>query len=239
MLVDYHKPRDEAKRLTKKQMKEACKDPMLQTKIKLRSKWKAPIKYRVLQVFQLNEVDRREVAKIMVQSVTPDEAKQATFLKPFWSYRDISLVKDFECGILCFKGLAVCLFYKRQCYEVEPVATDPVPIGALENEDDIWARLDLFSKSPRELHATVRPELLELSMQATELKHRLNMRDIEVNSLQKQVRNQNIVIVDLEAKLKEVKAKLSQTDKERVKDLARRLKPSTKSNKRKEQAYAS
>lgn len=187
MLAD-HKPRTTEVELSAKEVREACKKPMIQTKIKLHSKWAAPIKYKVLQVFQLKKEDRKEVFKILAVAITPAKAKLAVHAKAFWSYRDISLTKDFDCGVLMFKGLAVCLFYKRQCTEVEPIATDPVPIGALENEDDIYARLDLFSKSPRELHQSVREEFLELNMQITELGYDIKARDLEITQLEKLAR---------------------------------------------------
>lgn len=210
MLSDHGKTRPDSDRLSKAELKEACSGTFVQTKIKLRSRWSAPLKYKVLMTFQLSEEDRKVVAKGLVKAITPKEAK--ALREPIslgwssWSYRDISLMKDFECGVLQFKGLAVCLFYKRQCAEIEPVATDPVPIGALESEDDIWARLDLFSKSPRELHASVREDLIESNIQIEELKHGIAVRDA--------------MIIDLERRL-QLKGK------EQVKDLAHRLTPST------------
>jgi len=189
-LVDHKPTTAEVPQLTKKQLKEACKDTFIQTKVKLRSRWAAPIKYKVLQTFQLSDKDRKHVAKTMIKAVTPTIAREIAHKEALWSYRDISLVKDFECGVLQFKGLAVCLFYKRQCNEIEPVATDPVPIGALEDEVDLYARLDLFSKSPRELHSSVREELLSLSMEVEELKHELAVTRAALEQKEKSIRLQ-------------------------------------------------
>jgi hypothetical protein len=188
MPLTDHKPRTgDPEPLTRKEVKEACKNPMVQTKIKLRSKWRAPITYKVLQVFQLSKQDRKEVSKTLVQAITPDKARRAILGKVGWMYRGISLVKDHDVGLLVFKGLAVCLFYKRQFSEIEPIATDPIPLGSLEDDDDIWARLDLFSKSPRELHATVGPELVELNNENTELKYQVKVRDTIIESLEQKV----------------------------------------------------
>lgn len=204
MLSD-HKPKlTEERPLTKQELKDACKNPMVQTKAKLKRQWdkqekryktwNTPLKYKVLQVFQLNDADRKEVAKVMVKAITPQKAKELIFAKSMWSYRDITLTKDFDCGILQFKGLAVCLYFKRQCNEIEPVATDPTPIGALENDDELYARLDLFSKSPRELHASVREEMLLQEMELTELKY-------QVHSLEQQ-------LIERESKIKLLKTEL-------------------------------
>jgi hypothetical protein len=153
------------------------------------------MKYKVLMTFQLNNKDRKEVAKILTLAVTPQKAKHVIVGRVGWSYRDVTTVKDFEVGILQFKGLWVCLFCKRQCNEVEPVAVDPVPIGALENEDDIWARLDLFSKSPRQLVGVVREELLEQSIQIEELKQQVAIRDALLKPLMdKQAQETELVV---------------------------------------------
>ena len=170
-LADHKAKSDSKQRLSKKEMRDACKNPLTQTKIKIKSRWLAPLKYKVLQTFQLNERDRKEVVKMLTTATTPEKAMKAIYLKPFWSYRSISLIKDFECGVLQFKNLGVCLFYKRQCSEIEPMPSEPVPIGALESDDDIWARLDLFSKSPRQLVSDARIELAELDMKVAELQH--------------------------------------------------------------------
>lgn len=216
MLAEHGKVKQE--KLTRKQLKEACKDTFKQTKIKLRTKWGTAIKYKVLMTFQLNDKDRREVAKVLALAVTPMKAKEQIILARRriqertgdlhaalncpWSYRDISMVKDFECGVLQFKGLAVCLFYKRQCSEIEPEPKDPIPIGALENDDDIWARLDLFSKSPRQLIGDIREELIENAVENVELKHTIAVRDALLHAEEYKVKALQAKVNVLEAQLK-------------------------------------
>ena len=207
MALADHKPKFGDVEMTRTQIKDAIRNPMVQTKIKLRSKWQSPIKYKVLQTFQLKPVDRKEVYKILALAITPAKAKQHTYSRAFWGYRDISLVKDFECGVLTFKGLAVCLFYKRQVNEVEPVATDPIPLGALENDDDLYARLDLFSKSPRELHQSVREDLLTLTEENAELKYQVSTRTTLLAEMQSKLTAAETALKETQTKLKEIQSK--------------------------------
>ena len=172
MLKDMRGPKLEP--LTTRQLRAACKGAFPETRRKLRHGiGTAPLFYYVLQVHQLKADDQKIITKALATCTNPVECKKLIGKQPNWMYRDISLIKDFECGILLYKGLAVALYYKRQVNKIEPEPMDPVPSGALENLDDVWARLDLFSKSPRQLVDTLKEELLEKERTILELTQQL------------------------------------------------------------------
>jgi hypothetical protein len=173
MLTD-HKSNKELPELNRKQLKQACRGTFPETKRKLKQGLGlAPLFYYVLTVHQLNDKDQKIVDKALVLCTNPVEAKKYLLKQPGFSYRDISLVKDFECGVLVYKGLAVALFYKRQVTKIEPEPMDPVPTGALESLEDVWARLDLFTKSPKQLVGSLKEELLEKERTILELQQQL------------------------------------------------------------------
>jgi hypothetical protein len=151
--------------LTAAQLKAAAKKPMQQTKLKLRKGFHAaPISYKVLMNRQLTDADQKIVNKVLVQCTSPEKCKEVMAKEPNWTYREISFVQAHPCGLFLYKGLSVILFYHRQVSIVEPMPKDPVPSGVLESEEDIWARLDLFSLSPRErLEALREKDLIIIS----------------------------------------------------------------------------
>lgn len=144
---------------TQKQLKAITKKPLRQTKLKLRKGFSnAPITYTVLMTTQLTEPDRKIVTKALVHCTTPNKCRELMAKEPGWMYRDISFVQDHKCGLLLYKGLSVALFYHRQVINIEPMPNDPVPSGVLENDEDVWVRLDLFSLSPRQQHQELREQ---------------------------------------------------------------------------------
>lgn len=176
-------------KLTTRQLRAACKNSFPATRRKLKHGiGTAPLYYYVLQVHQLKESDQKIVNKGLATCTTPVECRKlAASGVANWMYRDISLVKDFECGILLYKGLAVALYYKRQVNKIEPEPMDPVPTGALLNLDDVWARLDLFSKSPRQLVDTLKEELLEKERTILELTQQLKAANTLQESADKKI----------------------------------------------------
>lgn len=193
MLTD-HKSNKELPELTRKQLKAACKGSFPETRRKLKQGLGfAPLFYYVLTVHQLNDKDQKIVDKALAVCINPVEAKQLTRLSQAggaasgFSYRDISLVKDFECGVLMYKGLAVALYYKRQVTKIEPEPMDPVPTGALESLEDVWARLDLFSKSPKQLVGSLKEELLEKERTILELQQQLKATETLLTTADKQL----------------------------------------------------
>lgn len=206
----YKKP------LTKKQLREACKAPLLQTKLKMRKGFQAaPLFYYVLMTHQLNEVDKKIVTKGLLHAITPLEAKELVLTQPGWMFRDISLIKDFECGVLMYKGLAVALYYKRQVSKIEPEPYEPVPSGALENPKDVWARLDLFSKSPRQLVADAQEELLLKDQEIIELKQQLEaMKVLNASFEVKQKKHLMSQLRDTQSQLSEANTKIAALEKQ-------------------------
>lgn len=196
MLTD-HKSNKELPELTRKQLKAACKGSFPETRRKLKQGLGfAPLFYYVLTVHQLNDKDQKIVDKALAVCINPVEAKKlckaqviagSVLLATKWSYRDISLVKDFECGVLMYKGLAVALYYKRQVTKIEPEPMDPVPTGALESLEDVWARLDLFSKSPKQLVGSLKEELLEKERTILELQQQLKATETLLTTADKQL----------------------------------------------------
>lgn len=187
MLRDVRAPKGQEP-LTKKEMKEACGNLYAETKRKLRQGFgKAPLFYYVLRVQQLCAKDQKIVDKGLTVCSTPDECRALISKQVGWSYRDISLVKDFECGVLLYKGLAVAVYYKRQVTKIEPGPLDPIPSGALENLEDVWARLDLNSKSPRQLVGSVKTEILEKDQQILDLQQQLKATEILLEAANKKL----------------------------------------------------
>ena len=160
--------------LTKKALREACKGTYRETRRKLKQGLGvAPMFYYVLTVIYLNAKDQKVVEKGLAVCTTPTDCKLLAQKQVGWLYRDISLVKDFDCGVLQYKGLAVAVYFKRQVTKIEPEPMDPIPVGHLETLDDAWARLDLFSKSPRQLVDALNEELIDARNTITDLTQQL------------------------------------------------------------------
>lgn len=161
--------------LSKKEMKRALANPFKETKRKLKQGFGiAPIYYYVPKNTQFNPKDQAIIAKGLALAFNPQDCHKLVAKVPGWSYREISLVHDFECGALLYKGLAVAVYFKRQVDKIEPEPMDPVPAGALENLNDVWARLDLITKSPRQLVGSVANELMLERTKSQDLQHQLN-----------------------------------------------------------------
>lgn len=160
--------------LSKKEMKKALAKPFRETKRKLKQGFGvAPIFYYVPRLYQFGQKDKDAIAKGLSLAFNPQDCQVLVAKVPGWSYRDISLVGDFEVGALLYKGLVVAVFFKRQVDKIEPDPTDPIPAGALENLNDVWARLDLYIKSPRQLVGSVAEELMLEKMKSQDLQHQL------------------------------------------------------------------
>lgn len=144
-----------------------------QTKLKVRKGFiAAPMHYNILMVHQFNDQDQKTISKGLIKALTPEKAKvllptSKDSLLPRdkrskWSliaHSSVGLSGTFDLYILRFKGLDVAVFFKRQTSVITPEPEDPAPEGYVQDEDDLWARLDLFSKSARQLVGSVRSEL--------------------------------------------------------------------------------
>lgn len=160
--------------LSKKELKKAIGKPLEGTKRTLKQGFGiAPIFYYVPKHQQFSQQDKAIIAKGLSLAFNPQDCQKLVAKVPGWSYREISLVHDFECGALLYKNLAVAVYFKRQVDKIEPDPMDPVPVGALENLDDVWARLDLFTKSPRQLVESVSKELMQERIKSQDLQHQL------------------------------------------------------------------
>lgn len=136
-----------------------------QTKLKIKKGFvNAPITYEVLMVHQLKPEDKKIIEKGLALATTPDKAatlvqKPEPGKKCFWTLKMVSLIGTNDIRVLAYKNLEVAVFVKRQTSKVTPEPEDPSPEGVLENAEDVWARVDLFIKSPRQLLKSVQEEL--------------------------------------------------------------------------------
>jgi hypothetical protein len=152
-----------------------------QTRLKLRKGFMAaPLRYKVLMVSQFNDVDSKIIQKGLIQAINPTEANKLlpgpsdrllpSAKRSKWMLRAVSQVGDFDINVLLYRGSPVALYFKRPISIVEPEEGDPAPEGYVEDENDLWVRLDLFSKSPRQLVGSVRGELADKNAEIERLK---------------------------------------------------------------------
>jgi len=136
-----------------------------QTRLKMRRGYvKAPLSYTVLMITQFTEKDEKEIMKGLVKATTPEKAKVLLPVpgrKSNWSMKPLMLVGDHNIHLLSFKGAEVSLFFQRKTSVITPEPEDPAPEGVIEHADDVWIRLDLFNKSPRQLVGAVLEDLEE------------------------------------------------------------------------------
>lgn len=144
-----------------------------QTRLKLRKGFQnAPLTYTVLMVGQFTPEDEKVIAKGLIMATTPTKAKAllpTPEKKTKWSLKPLMLAGNYDIHLLLYKGLEVALYFKRQTSVITPDPEDPMPEGHLENSDDVWIRLELFHKSPRQLVGAVRDEIVELNREITRL----------------------------------------------------------------------
>jgi hypothetical protein len=152
-----------------------------QTRLKLRKGYQnAPLTYTVLMVGQFTVQDEKEIAKGLVIGTTPEKAKKllpTPIKKTKWSLKPLMLVGNYDAHLLQYKGLEVALYFRRQVSIVTPEACDPAPEGVLQNPDDVWARIDLFQKSPRQLVGTVTAELESKDREIIRLNYEIEAKD--------------------------------------------------------------
>ena len=181
-----------------------------QTKLKLKKGFhNAPITYKVLMNHQFNEEDQKIIARGLVKAITPKAAEQllpAPGKPSKWTLQQntsVGIIGTYTLCILKYKGLEVAVFWKRQTSEVTPDPSDPVPEGVLESPDDVWARLDLFNKSPRQLVNVVANDLETLQREHVACK-------IHIEAQARIIEANNKTIASLQGKLSALEAKTKQ-----------------------------
>ena len=172
----------------------------VQTKLKIRKGFhNAPIAYKVLQNKQFSPEAEKVIAKFLLAAISPDKARvemqrlnklsKYPLMNPF-SCRQISLVGNFDVQAFFYRGLEIAVFWKRQLSEVIPDPSDPVPEGVIEDPDDVWARLELSIKSPRQLLSAIQSDLNQVSRLEAECAAKdriIEANDRTINQLQKQI----------------------------------------------------
>lgn len=174
-----------------------------QTRLKLRKGFtNAPLQYRVLMVAEFSDKDIKTISKGLIKATTPDNAKP---LLP--TPKDLDLPKEkrsrwsmerpttgngtYDIHVLKYKGLEVAVFYRRATHTIEPEPMDPVPVAALRDPDDVWVRLELFNKSPRQLVGKVREEMQEQTQRISSLENEVatlrSLKEHETKQLRDQV----------------------------------------------------
>lgn len=183
-----------------------------QTRLKMRKGFvAAPMQYRKLMVHQFTDEDVKIISKGLIKASTPAKAKELLpcpgNMKSKWMLRAISHVGTFDVQILQYKGLEVALFFKRQVSVIEPELEDPAPEGCIENDDDIWARMELFGKSPRQLVGSVAQELADKDAQISALQIQLESKDrvekhYKIEELRSEAKTRDTLLDDAIAKSK-------------------------------------
>jgi molecular chaperone GrpE (heat shock protein) len=102
---------------------------------------KAPT-YKILQVDQLNRVDRERASAVGSYVASGEEARRMAGQEGF-KYMDIDL--QGRCGELHYKNVAIRLLYKREIVEREPSPAEPVPQCVLHDPKDAWISIDLLN----------------------------------------------------------------------------------------------
>lgn len=164
------------------------------------------LQYRKLMVAQFTPQDHKIIAKGLVKATTPSKAEvllpqPGDNLLPReqrskWSMRSVSLIGNADVWVLLYKGLEVAVFFRRQTSLITPEPGDPIPEGYLQHADDVWARMDLFSKSPRQLVGSVREELAEkdreiqrLTIEVETQSHLLKTQAKQLEQLRRQLKD--------------------------------------------------
>jgi hypothetical protein len=185
-----------------------------QTRLKLRNGFhKAPISYRVLMISQFSAIDNKEVSKGLALAITPEKAKELLprpGKQTKWKLiqnSSVGLCGTYDVQQLLYKGLEVAVFWKRQTSEVIPDPSDPVPEGILENPDDVWARLDLFHKSARQMVGVVGAEL-------NTLRSELASKDAQIQAQKRIKQADDKTIETLQGTISSLEAKQKKANKE-------------------------
>jgi hypothetical protein len=153
----------------------------VQTREKLRHGFhKRPLAYYIPATNQLNDKDKKLVAKTLVKITNAVQAKALVVKGGKWGFSMAASLDTPRMGILSYKGVEISVFFKRYTTMVVPDAMDPVPEGALENQDDVWKRFDLFGWSIHKIHKSVREEVT-----SQEIENQLQ--SVELSALQKKI----------------------------------------------------
>lgn len=95
--------------------------------------------YKILPTDALPKATKEKIDVIVRGIKTGDEAESiAVNDSNDWSYLKTFLPGSV--GILCYKGIEVALYYKRQLIKIESDACDPFPQGHIQDHREAWVR---------------------------------------------------------------------------------------------------
>jgi molecular chaperone GrpE (heat shock protein) len=128
-----------------------------QTKARLRNMAGTTISYKVLKINQLSKASKLDIATAIASLNTGPQAQELRGKPPGWGYEVLDTLG--RIGVLRYRGVDVCLFFKRECSEVVLEDCDPVPEGELKDPQDVWTRLDLMGLSARQVNVRIKQHL--------------------------------------------------------------------------------
>jgi hypothetical protein len=199
-----------------------------QTKLKLRKGFDyAPLQYRVLAVSMLSDSDKEYVARQLLHVTNDVEAMALLKLESNGKFRwglrwAITIGFSSKCAIIAYKGVEVALLYRRVTNLIEPLPEDPKPVGMLESEDDVWVLFLLNGESARHQQMVLRKAFNELmtKLNAQELEktaeNKLAKRtelEVQVATLQKEIREQGAELSKLQIENKRLSKNARQRKK--------------------------
>src|SRR5712675_1059733 len=164
------------------------------------------VRYRVLVASQLSVTDRDKAlaeARILLTGEQVEamiKVTQAiTPMKSPWGCFTADTLGNVK--ILRYKGVDVVLYYKRPVTEIEPFPGDPIPLGMVQDPQDVWVRFELLGGSGKRVAALSTRERLMLAKQISDLKVALQAAEAERNDAEKKMRAAEAEVVPLKAEL--------------------------------------
>ena len=132
--------------------------------------------YSILTVDLMNPKVKQYVEMKMKRIQTVAQAKSIAANVEDWAYRVVD--QHGNCGVLCFRGVEVALFYKRMVSPITMEEMDPIPEGPGIHPDMLWIRVEFFhtkaaksrNKAEVKLQETMESELEKYKGLSTQLR---------------------------------------------------------------------
>jgi hypothetical protein len=182
-----------------------------------------PIRYRILLAAQLSQADKLTATAKVATLNTGPEAFKHSFQQipgtPRWIFENWQFEsKDLKGDIwaLKFKGAEVCMFYKRQITEVEPLPCDPIPEGVIRDPGDAWVRVDLMGLSARQVSTKVGKEMRSVSEQLALAEKEITAKQAVIDTLETQIFQNDKLLLEKDDTIKKLRGKLRQEKQEQV-----------------------
>lgn len=168
------------------------------------------VRYRVLVASLLSAADRDLAlaeARVLLTGMQAEamvKIAQAGEAKTCWGCFTADTLGNVK--ILRYKGVDAVLYYKRPVTEIEPFPGDPVPLGVIEDPQDVWVRFELLGASARKVAAISTHERLQLTKQIHNLTIEIQAAEADRDRAEKLAKVAEAELAPLKAELTRMRA---------------------------------